>query len=260
MKTYLFLPILLLTTTIAIAQNGKKKSEKEKPPTQAEMNEMMKEMQKAMDGMSAEDKKMMDSMGFKMPDLKSIEKNVSGISDAQLQKAYEDENRIVPQKDQARINAAMSVSISNAEMSAYIDKTHNAVLQKIPAAAKTKAAALLQQVKSLNRSLANTAAGLWIDGKSTLALYVMGEACKADPANTINLNNYAAFLSMCGAEQLAIPILNNLNKRYPKNSSILNNLAQAWLGLGDISRAEKYADSTIRIAAYHPQANMAKCL
>jgi hypothetical protein len=54
--------------------------------------------------------------------------------------------------------------------------------------------------------------------------------------------------------------LYNLNKRYPKNSSILNNITQAWLGLGDIPRAEKYADSTIRIYAAHPQANMAKCL
>jgi hypothetical protein len=37
-------------------------------------------------------------------------------------------------------------------------------------------------------------------------------------------------------------------------------MAQAWLGLGDIARAEKYADSAIRIYAYHPQANMVKCL
>ncbi|MBK8141448.1 MAG: hypothetical protein IPK57_10805 [Chitinophagaceae bacterium] len=59
---------------------------------------------------------------------------------------------------------------------------------------------------------------------------------------------------------MALPILNNLNKRYAQNSTILNNIAQHWLGLGDIPRAEKYADSTIRIHATHPQANMAKCL
>ncbi len=237
-----------------------KPKQKEKPPTQQEMDDMMKEMQKAQNEMSPEDKKMMDSMGVKMPDMKNLQKTLSGISDDQLIKASEDENRIVPQKDALRINTALAVTLSNNEISAYINKTHQAVLVKLSPGAKSKAAEIYVQIIKLHSSAANTAVGLWIDGLPTLGLYLMGEACKADPANTINLNNYASFLTTCGAEQIALPILYNLNKRYPKNSSILNNIAQAWLGLGDITRAEKYADSTIRIYAYHPQANMAKCL
>ena len=260
MKNSLLLILAFFLYQFAFAQPGKKSTAKEKPPTQKEMDEMMKEMQQAMSEISPEDKRLMDSMGIKMPDMKSIQKNVAGISDAQLKKAYDDENRIVPQKDVTRINAALGVTISNAEMSNYINRTYEAVLLKLSPSTKTKAVAIYQQIKSMNKSAANTAVGLWIDGKPTLALYIIGEACKADPANAINLNNYAAFLTMCGAEHLALPILNNLNKRYPKNSSILNNLTQAWLGLGDIARAEKYADSSIRIYANHPQANMAKCL
>ncbi len=240
------------------AQNQSK--QKEKAPTGNEMEEMIKEAQKELENMSPEDKKMMEDMGIKMPDMKSMQKNVSGISDAQLKKAYDDENRIVPQKDEARINAALGVQLSNGEMSSYINKTHQAVLLKLSTAAQTKGAAIYQQIKSLNKSEANTAVGLWMDGKPTLAIYMMGDACKTDPANAINLNNYASFLTMCGAEQLALPILNNLNKRYPDNSSISNNIAQAWLGLGDLQRAEEFADKAIRIYAFHPQANMAKCL
>ncbi len=56
---------------------------------------MMKDAQKELDNMSPEDKKMMDSMGIKMPDMKSLQKSVSGISDAQLKKAYDNENRLV---------------------------------------------------------------------------------------------------------------------------------------------------------------------
>ena len=260
MKKYLLISILQLFMGAACAQVKPKPKEKEKPPTQKEMEDMMKEMKDAMDDMSPEDKKEMEKMGIKMPDIKNIQKNVSGISDAQLKKAYEDENRIVPIKDAARINTALAVKLSNAELSAYINKTHQAVLSKLPANDKAKGAEIYQQTIKLKSSAANTAVGLWLDGKPTLALYLMGESCKSDPANTINLNNYASFLTMCGAEQIALPILNNLNKRYPKNSSILNNITQAWLGLGDLVRAEKYADSTIRIYAYHPQANMAKCL
>lgn len=259
MKKYFLFLMTLFVMTASFSQ-AKKPAAKDKPPTQKEMDEMMKEMQKAMDEISPEDKKTMDSLGIKLPDTKGIQKSMSGISDAQLQKAYEDDNRIVPLKDVARINSALSTTVSNAEMSAYITKTHQAVLGKLSATTKSKGAEIYQQIVKLNSSVANTAVGLWMDGKPTLALYLMGEACKNDPGNTINLNNYAAFLTMCGAEQMALPILNNLNKRYPQNSSILNNIAQAWLGLGDIPRAGKYADSAIRIYANHPQANMAKCL
>jgi hypothetical protein len=260
MKKYFFLLAFLLAANITLAQPGKKPAAKEKPPTQKEMDEMMKEMQAAMNDMSPEDKKAIDSMGIKMPDTKSIKKSMAGVSDAQLKKAYDDDNRIVPQKDATRIAAALATTLSNAELSSYINKTHLAVLGKLSPGTKAKATEVLQQANLLKSSLANTAAGLWIDGKPTIALYLMGEACKADPSNAVYLNNYAAFLTMSGAEQLALPLLMNLNKRYPKNSSVLNNITQAWLGLGDLSKAEKYADSTIRIYAFHPQANMAKCL
>ena len=102
MKKY-FLAFPVLFAAVIVFSQPPKQKQKEKPPTQKEMNEMMKEMQQAMDEMSPEDKKMMDSMGIKMPDLKAIQKNVSGISDAQLKKAFEDENRIVPKKDDKRI-------------------------------------------------------------------------------------------------------------------------------------------------------------
>jgi len=258
MKNYILVFIMLMVMSALCAQTKTKPAEK--PPTQKEMQEMMKEMQQGMDEMSPEDKKAMEEMGIKMPDMKNLQENISGISDEQLQKAFEDENRIVPEKDMARINAALATTLSDGEMSAYINKTHQSVLMQLSPAAKKTGAIIYEQTKSLNKSVANTAVGLWMDGKPTLALYLMGEACKADPANAINLNNYAAFLSMCGAEQLSLPVLNNLNKRYPDNSSISNNIAQAWLGLGDIQRAEEFADKAIRIYAFHPQANMAKCL
>jgi hypothetical protein len=260
MKKHLLTIAILFAATLVFAQKNPKKKQEEKPPTQKELMDMMKEMQGGMPEMSVEDKKTMDSMGIKMPDFNALQKNMGNISDAQIKKSYEDANRIVPQKDAARITIALSTNIGNVEMSAYIDKTHQSVLNKISTNAKARGAEILQQLATLKSSVANTAVGFWIDGKPTLALYLMGEACKAEPTNTINLNNYASFLTMCGAQQLAIPILNNLNKKYPKNSSVLNNIAQAWLGLGDIARAEKYADSAIRIYAYHPQANMAKCL
>src|SRR5215203_2840828 len=111
MKQFFLAMALLLFMGIAFAQP--KTKAKEKAPTQKEMADMMKEMQGAMDEISPEDKKMMDSMGIKLPDMKSMQKNVSGVTDAQLQKAFEDDNRIVPQKDEARIKAVLGTTLSN---------------------------------------------------------------------------------------------------------------------------------------------------
>src|SRR5258705_1084672 len=159
MKKYLLISTVLLAATVSFAQTKPKQKAKEKPPTQKEMQDMMKEMQGALDDLSPEDKKAMDSMGIKMPDMKAIQKNVSGISDAQLKSAYENENRIVPQKDAARINTALSVTLSNAEMSAYINKTQMTVLNQLSANTKTKGAEIFQQLVTLKSSVANTAVG-----------------------------------------------------------------------------------------------------
>lgn len=166
----------------------------------------------------------------------------------------------MPVKDAALINAALATTLINAEISTNISRIQSVVLTRLSVYPKSKGNLLLQEVTRRKASVANTAVLLWMEGKPTLAIYLMSEACKSDPTNVINPNNYPSFLTMCGAQQLALPILTNLNKRFPRTNSILNNITQAWLGLGDIQRAEKYADSTIRIYAWHPQANMAKCL
>ena len=258
MKKYLLASALLFLMTVVFAQT--KPKPKEKPPTQKEMNDMMKEMQKELDGMSPEDKKMMDSMGIKMPDTKSIQQNMSGISDAQLKKAYDDENRIVPAKDVARI-AAIPKTITDGRMGAYITSIQNKAAALLKPEIKNMADKIYNYIKTKSKNSAeagNMATGLWIAGKPEMAYYTLGIICANDPANTDNLSNYASMLSMLGAQQLAIPILNNLNAKFPKNSTLLNNLGQAWFGLGEIVKAEKYLDSAIRIYAYHPQANYTK--
>lgn len=249
---------ILLTHQQLVAQ--KTPSPKEKPPTQKEMEEMMKEAEKMMGEMSPEDKKMMDSMGIKMPDFKKTAKSVSGVTDKQLATAWEDENRIVPKRDAARI-AAIPAAVNDARMPAYItaiQKSVTAALKPEIVTAGNKAYDYIKSIGKNSGETANMAVGLWMAGQSEVAIHVLGKVCVEDARNTDNLNNYAAMLSMLDAPQLAIPILNNLNAKFPNNSTLLNNLGQAWFGLGEIGKAEKYLDSVIRIYAYHPQANFTK--
>ena len=256
MKKYIPLFIFILYSVATFSQAGKKPFAKEKPPTQKEMEAMMKEAEKMMAEISAEDKKMMDSMGIKMPSFKNVPK----VTDKQLADAWENENRIVPKRDAARI-AAIPNAVTDARMTAYItavQKSVTAVLKPEVVATGNKAYDYIKSISKNADEAANMAIGFWLAGQSEIALHVLGKICAGNAGNTDNLNNYASMLSMLDAPQLAIPILNNLNVKFPKNSTLLNNLGQAWFGLGEIGKAEKYLDSVIRIYAYHPQANFTK--
>lgn len=255
--------LLMLTTTI---QAQKKTTGKEKPPTQKEMQQMMKEAQgmlgEMMKEMSPEDKKTMDSLGIKMPDMKNASKIISSVSNKQLATAWEDENRIVPKKDVARI-AAIPKGLTSARMQSYIALVHKKYMEKLAPETIDAGQKLydLFNAKGINAADKGLLASmLWIDGKPQLALLLMGKSCTAEVNNTDNLANYAAMLSMQGGQHLAIPILQRLNGRFPKNSSLLNNLGQAWFGLGDMGKASIYLDSAMAIYPLHPQANLTKAL
>ena len=257
MKRCILTFIATILTAAIFAQPGKKTASKEKPPTQKEMQDMMKEAQKAMDEMSPEDKKMMDSMGIKMPSFK----NIPNVSDKQLAQAWEVENLIVPKKDITRIASISKTPLTVGSLGTFIDKVHNETLMLLWPASKSLAEKLYAQMKAAGKSsdaIGNTASGLWIMGRIQPALYIMGRMCVEDPSNTDNLSNYASMLSMSGLQQSAIPVLNYLNTKYPGNSTLLNNLGQAWFGLGHLDKAENFLDDVIRIYAFHPQANLTK--
>jgi hypothetical protein len=260
-KQFYGILILLLCTTFIYAQPPKKPA-KEKPPTQKEMQDMMKEAEKMMGEMSPEDKKMMDSMGIKMPDFKKTAKSVSGVTDKQLATAWEDENRIVPKKDDARIALANQQKISGAGLAAYLQKTHTEIINLLTAKEKAdceQAYDWITKKTGANKTgVANTAVQLWMMRQYKAAIYTLGKLLNTGQADMNTVNNYAAFLTMAGAEEKAMPLLNYLNSMFPKNSSILNNLSQAWYGLGDMVKAEKYADTVLLFCAWHPQANTVK--
>lgn len=229
---------------------------KEKPPTQKEMQEMMKEAQEMMDKMSDEDKKTMDSLGSKMPNFNTVPK----VSDKQLAEAWEDENRVVPKRDGKRI-AAIPKAVTDARMSSFVAAIQSKIATVMSAELKSVGNNIYSYIKQHSKNSAeagNMAACFWLIGKPQMALYALGKVCSDDPSNPDNLSNYAAMLSMQGAQHLAIPILNNLNAKFPKNSTILNNLGQAWFGLGELMKAEKYIDSALVLFPFHPQASMAK--
>lgn len=221
----------------------KKAVKKEKPPTAEEMAEMMNAMQEGMSG---------------MPNLQDMQK-LAAFAMANEQKTGLEVK--VPQRDVARIAAIPKTALSAATVSVYLQKLHQQITAKLPAELQAKTRQQLNELRKEypGKNISATAAmGYLAFGNVTSALLVITEACQEDPADGNKLNNLAALLNMNGGEHLAIPILQLLNRQYPRNSTILNNLAHAWFGLGDLVNAGKYIDSTIRLCAWHPQANQIK--
>lgn len=261
MKATVLLSLFFTMAGYCCAQKPKA-SAKEKAPTQAELQQMMNEMQKELAGMSPEDKKRMEEMGIKLPDVKKMQKNAAGVNNAQLQQAYEDEMRIVPEKDAARIASIQTTPANPAAMGAHLQLVLDKAVAAMSPVVKQAGEELYEQLAAQYTAadIGTAAVGLWMAGKNNLSVYVMCRACKDDPGNTDNLSNLSAMLVMNEGEHLAVPLLNNLNRMFPSNSTILNNLGQAWYGLGDITKAGKYLDSAIRIYALHPQATLTKSL
>jgi Tfp pilus assembly protein PilF len=258
MKILLFV-LCLLIAQISFAQTPKKP--RDKPPSKAEMEQLMKEVQQQMDMMSPEDKKQMEEMGIKMPTIDS--KALENVTDADLAKGFEDANRIVPKKDPARIAAISKEKLTDGNIAAYLQKTHAKQVTKLDAKSKTQAEKLFSQINKKSPGggeAANAAVGLWINGNYEMALYLMGKACLATPTNVDCLNNYAAFLTMTGGAELAMPILEKLKKAFPNNATVLNNLGQAWFALGDMDQADDYLGRCLKISPDDSQANLAKSL
>jgi len=249
MKIYFSLILLLTISGLPVLAQQKN------PKTQAELGARMKAAQKDMDKLSPEQKKMMEQMGIPT----SANPQLPAVSN----KAFADAvgGPVVPEKNPNKIAAISKSALNGASLPSFLSSTHNFVLTKLRPATKTASEKIYNQLKADGKSpfvIGNSAAGLWLIGRIEPALYIMGKACEQDASNTDNLSNYASMLTMCGAEQLAIPILNMLNAQFPKNTTLLNNLGQAWFGVGETTKAEKYFDSVILIYAYHPQANFTK--
>ena len=172
-----------------------------------------------------------------------------GITEKQITEMNENKDRIVPVRDDARINAVLKRDLSDGELKDFCRAVHEAVKKVMNPAAISQAEAIYSKMKAKYPSTAamgNGAISCYLYNLTQQSIYIMGKVCSQDAGNANNLNNYAALLTNHGVEQGAIPILNYLHRKYARSPVILSNLSAAWMGLGEFKTAEKYADSCIK--------------
>lgn len=241
--------LLCILSFTALAQKGN-------PKNQQEMQEQLKKAQAELNKLTPEQKKMMEQMGIKIPSA-STNPALDSKNAAVVNKALQNEFGLVPLKDAHRISK-ITKGLTSATMPAYLQNIHQIVRSTVQSESLKLANKLLATTKADDGNTANNLAlMIWANGKPEVALCLLGSVVTQWPDDN-NINNYAAMLSMMGGEHLAIPVLEVCNKADKNNSTLLNNLGQAWLGLGEIGRAEKYLDSAIALYPMHPQANLSK--
>jgi hypothetical protein len=223
----------------------------------SQMQTVMTEMQ-ALKLTGAEDKeaktRMQKEAMNKAGEIKKQVMNTGGITEKQITEFKENKDRIVPLRDDARINAVLKRNLSDAEIKNYCKAVFEAVKKEMNPAAVSQAEIIYTKLKANYPSTAamgNGAIGCYLSNLTQQSIYIMGKVCSEDAGNANNLNNYAALLTNHGVEQGAIPLLNYLNKKYAKNPVVMSNLSLAWMGLGELKTAEKYADSCIRFFPGH---------
>lgn len=225
--------------------------------------EAMQKLNEQLSKMSPEARRRYDSMTNSVGMGQKMNNVIQQVnSNSQIAQSGKATAGLIPAKNTKAINA-IAATPSNANMSTFISTTGSRTFAAVLPAAKSKANEIYNALKEKGAStgeMGNASTALWMQGRIQIALSMMAQVCKDDPANTDNLNNYASMLTMMGAPDLAIPILNNLNTRFKKNSTILNNLGQAWFTLGDMEKSKKYLDSTLLLVATHAQANETLCL
>jgi hypothetical protein len=172
-----------------------------------------------------------------------------GITEKQITEFKEIKDRIIPVRDDAKINAVLKRNVSDGEIKNYCKAVFEAVKKELSPAVISQADAIYAKLKAKSPSTAamgNGAISCYLSNLTQQSIYIMGKVCSEDAGNANNLNNYAALLTNHGVAQGAIPILSYLNRKFAKSPVVMSNLALAWLGLGEFKTAEKYADSCIK--------------
>jgi len=248
-------PFVMLLWMSALAQPAKKTN---KPPTVADMQKAMKEAQKELDKLSPEDKEMMEEMGIKMPDFNKP--LLKGVTDKQLQQAYEDDKLWVPRKNTPLITKAGKKLANEAELKSFLTTSCLHIKKGLGPKNMAETEQVIKELKersgSGNITPASAATLLMLAGKSKLALGAFQKAFEQPTAIDYNdLNNFAALCNMMGGVQVSLPVLNFMDSKFPDNAIVLNNIGQAWFSCGDKDQAKAFFLKCTQIVPDHAQAN-----
>lgn len=214
----------------------------QKPPTQAEINKMMKQYEndpQVKEAMKQAGIKNFESMEDAMPDL---------------------DGATIPARNTKALAALPASILTETALASFITDINTQLWSKLSPEEQNKVREITDSFNHSPLHISRAAIAVWQKKSSKPALYLASHAAKMDVKEDEVLNTLGGILNLAGAEHKAIPILQYLNQQVPGNSTVLNNLGQAYLGLGDVTTAERYLVQCIGTTPLHVEANKSLAL
>src|SRR5690349_7843432 len=169
----------------------------QKPPTQAEVNRMMKEMEQNPDV-----KKAMQQAGVK------------SLEDVDMDNQW---TKLPPRK--TKLLAALPKTVLTSEaLRDYLKGITNQVSNALTVQDKQNIKVVTSAAKNNSLYLSRAAIGAWYSKQPMQALALASMAASANPNNGEILNTVSAILNLCGFPHRSIPILQTLLSKVPGNS------------------------------------------
>lgn len=157
-----------------------------------------------------------------------------------------------PAKNERWLAAIPKKAFSAAELKIYLD-TIDKKYTPLLLASGVK----LPDVTSMNiGEISYSSAMFLLNGQHEVAAWLAIKAAAKSPGNILVMNNSGAILNACGFQPVAVPVLETVLEKFPDNSALQNNLGQAYIGLGDVSKATHYLQQAVSGNPFHPHANL----
>jgi tetratricopeptide (TPR) repeat protein len=158
-----------------------------------------------------------------------------------------------PVKDLKRLALIPPVAPSMTELFAAVRRSQQQLESVTPAPVVQEVRAMA--AKEDGAGLQGAAIGQWLNNNPVQALLLSMESARKSPAELTAWNNLAAIYNMTGLQHKAIPILQRWLQQEPRNAMLLNNMGQAYLGLGDITKAKQWLQQCLSVDELNPEAN-----
>lgn len=242
-----FLGLQLAISALGQAKPTPKKPVTTKTPSSSEMDRMMQE---AMKGMSKEEQEEMKKM------MKTVQPAMQQMINTTADyPEFTDNLKLIPSRDQDRINSIGKKSFTPTEMQQNTQSLFAKLMVNAPADEKAIINQVLAKQKKADVIMA-AASTAFLMGHRPAAAGLAMKAVLLDSKNLVYQNNLAAILTQTGYPEKAIPYLNTLRLQKPGNSTLNNNLGYAWFYLGELDSASNYIQLALRRNPAHAEAQL----